>query len=241
VNRFYSWHAALLLFAVSLPWPPGSAFAAGEESPFLAYIEADEFEYRAGDGDGAFAWDVQGWAGGDYNKVWFKTRGDAPFEGSLTHAEVQILYNRAASAFWDLQAGLRYDVEPDPARGFTVLGIQGLAPYFFEIDAAVFASHEGELSARLEVEYELLLTQRLIAEPSGELNFAFQEVGERGIGSGLSEMEFGVRLRYEILREFAPYAGVSWERSVGGTADIARSRGEGIEETAFVAGVRFWY
>ncbi len=232
--------AVLLLAATTLTWGPGLAPAAEEESSILTFIEADQLEYRAGRED-TFSWEAQGWVGGGYNKIWFKTQGDDPINGSAENAEFQVLYSRAMTAYWDLQVGGRYDAEPHPTRGFAVLGIQGLAPYFFEVDAAAFVSHKGDVSARLEAEYELLLTQRLIAKPSAELNFAVQEVKELGIGSGLSDVELGLRLRYEIVREIAPYIGVSWERKVGPTANFARRRGEDVSDAAFVAGVRFWY
>ena len=232
--------AALLLAATALIGRPDLAPAAEEESSILKFIEADQLEYRAGRED-TFSWEAQGWIGGDYDKLWIKTQGDDVIDGPVTDAEVQLLYSRTITAFWDLQIGARYDARPDPSRGLAVLGIQGLAPYFFEVDAAAFVSDEGDVSARLEAEYELLLTQRLIAKSSVELNVALQEVEELGIGSGLSEVELGLRLRYEIVREIAPYIGLSWERKVGPTANFARRRGEDVSDVAFVAGVRFWY
>ncbi|RME61879.1 MAG: copper resistance protein B, partial [Alphaproteobacteria bacterium] len=141
----------------------------------------------------------------------------------------------------DLQAGVRHDFEPDPSRTFGVIGIQGLAPYWFEIDAAAFISGDGDVSARIEAEYELLLTQRLILQPRVELNFAVQEVEELGIGSGLSIAEAGLRLRYEIDRQFAPYVGFSWNRKIGDTADFARADGEDVGALSFVAGLRMWF
>jgi copper resistance protein B len=235
------WTAVLLLAVIALAWRPYVAPAAEEELQILTFVEAEQLEYRLSNGKDTFSWDAQAWIGGDYHKAWFKTQGDAPLDGPLENAEFQALYSRAISAFWDLQVGARYDARPDPSRGFAVLGIQGLAPYFFEVDAAAFVSDEGDVSARFEAEYELLLTQRLIAKPSAELNFAVQEVEELGIGSGLSEVELGLRLRYEIVREIAPYIGVSWERKVGATANFAQRQGEDAGDLAFVAGVRFWY
>lgn len=231
--------AVLLLAAIALAGRSEPAVAEG--SNILTFIEADQFEYRAGSGEDTFSWEAQGWIGGDYDRVWFKTRGDDVVDGAMERAEMQLLYSRTIAAFWDLQVGARYDVKPNPSRDYAVLGIQGLAPYFFEVDAAAFVSNKGDASARLEAEYELLLTQRLIAKPSAELNFAVQDVEELGIGSGLSEAELGLRLRYEIVSEIAPYLGVSWERKVGPTADLARRAGTDVGDLTFVTGVWFWY
>jgi copper resistance protein B len=136
---------------------------------------------------------------------------------------------------------VRHDFKPDPSRTYGVLGIQGLAPYWFEVDAAGFVSNEGDVSARLEAEYDFLFTQKLILQPRTELNFAVQDVKELGIGSGLSTAELGLRLRYEIVREFAPYVGVSWTRLVGKTEDFARDEGEDVSSVSFVAGVPLWF
>jgi len=232
--------ATLLLAVGALA---GSADPAGaQNSQILTFFQADQLEYRIDDGPATFTWDAQGWVGGDYNRAWLKTQGDYVIDdGIVESAEVQLLYSRSIAAFWDLQIGGRYDPKPDPSRGFAVFGIQGLAPYFYEVDAAAFVSDDGDVSARLELEYELLFTQRLIAQPSVELNFAVQDVEELGIGSGLSDVELGLRLRYEIVREFAPYVGVVWERKVGETADFAREEGEDVGNLWFVVGVRLWF
>lgn len=230
---------AALLTTAMLVGGPGLARA--QQPGLLWYFEAEQIEVRAGGGDETLNWDAQGWVGGDFNRLWLKTEGEYAIDGSLEQAELQVLYSRLITPFWNLQAGARYDARPEPTRGFAALGLQGLAPYVFEVDAAVFLSHEGELSARLEAEYSLLLTQRLILQPSAELNLAAQEVEELGSGAGLSDVELGLRLRYEIVREFAPYVGVSWERKVGETADLARRSGEDVDTVKFVAGVRFWF
>ncbi|MFZ5874908.1 MAG: copper resistance protein B [Nitrospirota bacterium] len=235
--------AVLLMTAIVLV---GRAERAAADEPTdeparLTYVEADQFEYRASDGKDAFGWEAQGWVGGDYDKVWVKTRGEDIVNGGATRAELQLLYSRTITAFWDLQAGARYDVKPNPSRSYAVVGVQGLAPYFFEVDAAGFVSDEGDVSARLEVEYELLITQRLIAKPSAELDVAVQDVEELGIGSGVSEIELGLRIRYEIVRELAPYLGVSWRRKVGSTADLARQQGEQVGGVNWVGGVRWWF
>lgn len=214
--------------------------ASGGTAHYL--LLGERLEYQTNEGDPAFLWDTQGWVGGDINRLWVKAEGEYLLEDELfEEAELQALYSRAISPYFDLQAGVRHDFEPDPSRSFGVLGVQGLAPYWFEVDASAFVSDDGNLSARIEAEYELLLTQRLIAQPRTELSFAIQDVPELGIGSGLSSAELGLRLRYEIRREFAPYVGVSWVRAVGESADFAREEGEDVGSVSFVAGLRLWY
>jgi len=208
----------------------------------LSYVEGERFEYHSNEGDPVLLWDAQGFYGGDINKFWVKTEGEYDFSAdAFEEAEAQALYSRAVGSFWDLQAGVRHDFAPFEDRTYGVVGVQGLAPYLFEIDAAAFVSGHGDVTARIEAEYELLLTQRLILQPRAELNFALQDIPELETGSGLSTVETGLRLRYEIRREFAPYVGVSWERSLGDTADFARAAGEDAGVLSFVAGVRFWF
>lgn len=217
------------------------AFAMEEHEPNYVFFQAEQLEYRNQDGGDSLKWDAQGWYGGDYNKLWLKTEGEKRAGGGTEKAEVQVLLSHLVTDFFDVQAGLRYDPEPNPRRSYAVLGLQGLAPYYFETDAALFLSHKGDLSARFITEYELLLTQRLILQPAMEINLAAQDVKAQGIGAGVTDIELGLRLRYEIWREFAPYVGVNWERKLGETADLARREGEDAEIPAFVAGVRFWF
>lgn len=208
----------------------------------LSYVLADRFEYQSNEGDPVFLWDAQGFYGGDLNKFWVKTEGEYDFAADkFEEAEVQALYSRAIGSFWDLQAGVRHDFAPFEDRTYGVVGVQGLARYFFEVDAAAFVSGHGDVTARIEAEYEFLLTQRLILQPRVELNFAAQDIPELETGSGLSTAETGLRLRYEVRREFAPYIGVSRTRSVGDTADFKRAAGEDPSAVSFVAGVRFWF
>lgn len=218
-----------------------AAMAAEMGEHTTTMVMADRLEYQRHD-NGALLWDVDIWHGGDIHKIWFKSEGERTFDpGSLERAEMQLLYSRAILPFWNLQAGVRHDVEPSPSRSHLVVGLQGLAPYWFEVDAALFVSERGDVTARAEFEYELLFTQRLILQPRVELEFAAQDVPELGIGSGLGSVAAGLRLRYEWRRTFAPYVGVSWERSVGDTRELARAAGEDASSTSFVAGVRFWF
>jgi copper resistance protein B len=201
----------------------------------------NQLEAQLADGDDSLYWNGQAWYGGDINKVWFKTEGSASLNGAgVDDAEVQALYSRAVAPYWDVQAGLRYDLEPDGlAHG--VVAVQGLAPYWFEVDASAFLSEKGDLTARLEAEYELRLTQRLILQPRVEANIAAQAIAERQIGAGLTNLDAGLRLRYEIKREFAPYVGVEWQGSFGGTKDLIKAAGGDGDQTVFVAGVRTWF
>lgn len=203
---------------------------------------AERLEQRYVDGDAALAWEAQGWAGKDLDRLWFKTEGEGYADtDSEQHGEVQLLYSRALAPFWDLQAGLRHDFGDDGRRTHVALGIQGLAPYWFETDLAVFVSEDGDIAARLEVEYELSFTQRLILQPRLELNYQVDAAPEYGVGTGVSELDLSLRLRYEIRREFAPYLGLGWSRSYGGSADLLRAAGRRVEEGSIVAGLRFWY
>lgn len=201
----------------------------------------DRLEYRAGKGADGYAWEGEGWIGGDINRFAVKSEGEGAFGGSLERAEVQALYSRAIDPWFNLQAGVRQDFGEGPDRSYAVIGIDGLAPYWFEVGAEAFLSTRGDAHLRLEASYDQRITQRLILQPRAELNFAAQDVPENRIGSGLSNAELGLRLRYEIRREFAPYVGVSWDRRFGDTARYARADGDRATSKSIVAGVRVWF
>ncbi len=202
----------------------------------------DRMEYGNGDDTDTYLWDVQGWYGGDYNKLAVKTEGESETAESVDDMELQVLYDRLVAPFWTLQAGVRYDVQGDqPDVGYAVAGLQGLAPQWFETDLALFVSEDGDVSIRGELEYDLRLSQRLILQPQVELDASFGDVPELGRASGLNRTEAGLRLRYEIRREFAPYIGVRWDRLHGGTADLARAAGEPRSMTSLVVGLRAWF
>ena len=203
-------------------------------------ILADRLEWQSGNGDEVFVWDGSAWYGGDYNRVWVETEGETLIGGETEAAEIELLYGRAISPYFDVQAGIRQDIEPD-SRTYAQIGLQGLAPYWFEVDLEGYLSEEGDFTAAFEAEYDLLLTQRLILQPRIETGFAFQDVADRDLGAGFTELETGVRLRYEIKREIAPYIGVSWSRTLGETASIARGLGEKEDAVSAVIGVRLWY
>ena len=204
------------------------------------WVMADRAEYRVRDGKNGYLWDGQGYYGGDIDKFWFKSEGEGNFGEKIESAEVQALWSHAIAPFFDLQAGVRQDFAPRD-RTYAVIGIQGLAPYLFEIDGAAFLSDRGDLTARIEAEYEQRITQRLILQPRAELNLAAQDVPELGIGAGLDTAEMGIRLRYEFAREFAPYIGVEQEWKVGQSARYARAAGEDPNVTNYVIGIRFWF
>ena len=176
------------------------------------------------------------------NRAWFKSEGSFGLNtGTFEEAEAQALYSRVISPFFNVQTGVRYDFHPAPSRAYGVLGVEGLAPMFLDVGAYVFASDGGHYSGRLEGHYDMRLTQRLILQPQLELNFYSASERDRGIGSGLSDLDSGLRLRYEITRQFAPYIGVTYESKFGQTAGLARADGESVDAVRFVAGVRVWF
>lgn len=204
-------------------------------------VMVDQLEARVHDGRDGYLWDGQGWYGGDVDKLWIKTEGEGGFGEELEQAEVQALWSHAITPWFDLQAGLRYDFRPDPERGHLVLGLQGLAPFYLEIDAAAFLSDQGDVTARLEAEHDQLITQKLVLQPRAELEFAAQDVREIGVGAGLSSLEAGLRLRYEFVPELAPYIGVEYERKIGKTADFAKAEGEDAGSWVLLLGIRAWF
>ncbi|UAB77499.1 copper resistance protein B [Erythrobacter sp. SCSIO 43205] len=203
-------------------------------------IERLEARIATDGGEDGYVWDAQAFYGGDLNRFVLKTEGEGEFGGELEDAEIQALYSRAIGPFFDLQAGLRLDAEPD-TRSHLVVGVQGLAPYMFHVDGALFLSDRGDLTARLEGEYDQRITQRLIVQPRLEVELSAQDIRERGIGAGITKIEPGVRLRYEIEREFAPYIGLEYEAKLGETADIARSASEDPDGLKVVIGLRAWF
>lgn len=203
-------------------------------------VLVDQAEWRVGDGEDGFAWNGEAWWGGDYNRLVVKSEGEST-NGDLEEAEVQVLYSRAISPYFDLQAGVRQDLQDGPKRTYVTAGFEGLAPYWFETEGAVFLSNKGEGFARLEGSYDLRLTQRLILQPRAEINLSAQDVPELELGSGVTDLELGLRLRFEVKREFAPYAGITYGRKFGGTADYAKALGEDEDEVRFVVGLRAWF
>ncbi|MCZ6699052.1 MAG: copper resistance protein B, partial [Planctomycetota bacterium] len=197
------------------------------DDQLFTLVKIDQLEFRSQDGDDVASWDGQARIGNDLHKLALKSEGEYVLDpDTMETAEFQLLYLRMISDFFDVQAGLRHDFQPNPSRTYAVLGINGLAPQWFEVDASLFLSDEGDVSARFHVEYDLLFTQRLVLQPNAEVNIAFSDDEPTGVGSGISDIELGLRLRYEFVREFAPYFGIQWERKLGNTSDFARAEGE---------------
>jgi copper resistance protein B len=207
----------------------------------FAQIMVNRAEIRVRDGRDGYRWEGEGWFGGDINRLVVKTEGEGTRGERLEAGEVQALYSRAVGPYFNLQAGVRHDVRPTPDRTFAAIGVQGLAPYWFEVEATAFLSTRGDLIARTSATYDQRLTQRLILQPRAEIELAAQDMRARGIGSGVSEAELGLRLRYEISRQFAPYVGVAWERRLGRTARFARAAGDDPGGAALTLGVRAWF
>ncbi|MCU7871692.1 MAG: copper resistance protein B [Candidatus Thiodiazotropha sp. (ex Lucinoma borealis)] len=217
-----------------------AVFAGGADDPLIYKVMVDKLEIRNTGGNDPLVLDADAWVGYDLNKFWFKTEIER-VDGETEEAEVQFLYSRAVAPFWDVQAGWRRDIKPEPDRDFLALGFKGLAPYLFEVDAGVFIGESGQIGARIDAEYEYMLTQKLILSPEIEMNLYSKDDEEVGIGSGLSDMELGLRLRYEVLREFAPYIGVNWTKIFGQTADFASDEGEDTSDVQIVLGIRAWF
>ena len=208
-----------------------------EELP-LFHMSKTELDYAPHD-DGLFSWDVDGWIGGDVERVWLRSEGEHA-DGEFEEAEVQAYYGWNVATFWDALVGLRQDFEPR-SETYLAAGVVGLAPYFFETEASLFVSTEADVSLRLEQSLDLPITQSLIAEPHVEANLFAQDVEEIGVGAGISDVELGLQLRYEITRKFAPYVDAVWSRKLGETASLARAEGEDPEETTIRLGLRFWF
>jgi copper resistance protein B len=199
----------------------------------------DRLEWQAGDGD-RVAWDGKGWVGGDLNRVWFRAEG-AGTNGDLTSADAHLLYGRAISRWWDAVVGIRQDIGPGSPQAWGAIGLQGLAPYWFEVEATAYVGEEWRTEVRLETEVDVLVTNRLVLQPHVEMAVHGKSDPERGIGSGLGNMDAGLRLRYELRRELAPYVGIVWSQQFFGTADLARAAGDPTSSVRLAVGVRAWF
>ncbi len=186
------------------------------------------------------SWEAEGWYGTDENKLWVRTEGERS-RGKLEDGDLEVFWNRSIATFWSTQLGGRQDLGVGPKRTWAAFGVQGLAPYWFELEATGYVSASGHTAARLRAEYELLFTQRLILQPEAEINLYGKNDPQRRIGSGISDVQFGLRLRYEIRRQFAPYIGVNWVRRLGTSADYARQDHQPVLDRQIVAGVRIWF
>ncbi|QGU12977.1 copper resistance protein CopB [Leclercia sp. J807] len=200
----------------------------------------DQLEWQRSDNSNNFSWSVNSWIGGDTDRLWLKSEGERS-GGETETAEAQLLWGHAVGPWWDLVAGVRQDFRPASAQTWAAVGFQGLALYNFESEITAFVSNDGKAALRLGGEYDVLLTNRLILQPSYEVNLYSQDDELRGRGRGLADTELGLRLRYEIRREFAPYIGVSWNQLYGKTSDMAKREGEKDHQVVFLAGARIWF
>lgn len=209
-------------------------------STFHSLVMINRLEAWDADHGTGQAWEGSAWFGSDLNRLWLRSEGER--EGSRTESsELEVLYGRSVSPWWDLVVGVKQDFRPADSRTWAAFGVQGLAPYKFEVSATAYLGESGQVMATVEAEYELLLTNRLILQPLVEASFSSRDVPEYGEGTGLNKVEAGLRLRYEITRRFAPYVGVVHERLFGDTADYRRGEGGDVTDTRFVAGVRLWF
>lgn len=211
-----------------------------------AFFRAEVLEYRPGRDDSDFRWDIQGWYGGDFNRLWIKSEGErnTAFKADYD-IDMQLLYGRFIKKYYDFQVGVRGETQTfrgeNVARAHAVIGFQGLVPYRYEVESALFISQDGDVSARFQTSRDLPLTQRLILQGRFESHAAIQKVEKFTTGQGLNNVELGLRLRYEIKREIAPYIGVSYDHSFFKTADLVREEGGDPSQVRFVAGLRLWF
>ena len=229
-----------LITFVFLLFAPLQVMAMSEDDPLLSKVMIHQLENRKTDAHDLQVWKAQAWIGKDLHKLWLKTEGERE-DNETEDAELQLLYSRAVNANWNFQIGWRGDFKPKPERDWLALGFHGIAPYFIETDIALFVGEDGRTSFRLDAEYELMLTQKLVLVPEVEINVYGKADEVRGVGKGLSNIEAGLRLGYEFRREFAPYIGVNWEKQYGDTADLTRAEGGDPSDRQWVAGVRVWF
>jgi copper resistance protein B len=208
------------------------------------YVHAmlDQFEGRVGEG-GYFRWDWQAWAGDDWNRIWLKSEGryNVDRNGRVSDGDQELLYDRPISRYFDIQAGVRTDLDDGTGRTWAALGIQGLAIDFWNVDATIYASDQGHYALKTNASYDLYVTQRLVLQPQFETNWYTSEDRGRDIGAGLSDIDMGLRLRYEISRKVAPYLGVTYQRAFAGTESLTREQGGRVNDVRFVFGIRLWY
>jgi copper resistance protein B len=223
-----------------MPYAEMAAMMQMDDAARTSKLLFDQLEWRNTAEGNAAAWDAEGWYGGDHDKVWLRSEGER-VGGTTQNARADLLWDHTFARWWSVQAGGRQDFGGGPGRTWAAIGVQGLAPYWFDTEATFYVGEQGRTAVRLKSEYELLFTQRLILQPEGEVNLYGKADPERRLGSGLSDLEIGLRLRYELRREFAPYIGVVWSRQFGGTADRVRESGGNPSDAQFVAGLRAWF
>lgn len=218
-----------------------SAFAGGmEDDPIVTKVMIDQLETRITEGDNPLVLEAQAWIGKDLNKFVIKADIEQ-VNGETEELELQALYSKAIAVYWDFQIGIRQDLKPTPTNTWLAVGFQGVAPYWFEIDTALFISESNQINLRFTAEYEWMITQRWVLSPEISVNFHSKNDELTGTGAGLSDSQLGLRLRYEIKREFAPYIGINWNNKYGATATYAKNEGEKVSDTQIVMGIRAWF
>ena len=229
--------AADSIFGAAAMGAARETLASEHGGAFVWKIMLDQAEYRAGPGGPGYGWSGEAWFGGDLHRLVLKSEGEGTERDGLEDGEWQALYSRAIGPYTDLQLGVRQDFGGFAAT-YATFGVETILPYWLKAEAAFFVSTRGDALARLEGSYDLLLTQHLVLQPNLELNFAMQDIPGALIGSGLSQVSAGLRLRYDINRQFSPYIGVNFDRKIGGTADFHRAAGDAVEGTSLVLGIR---
>jgi copper resistance protein B len=212
------------------------------DNTIFTHVLFDQLEDRTNGPGNELRWDGQDWIGTDMNKFWFKSEGFGTAT-NVQDGDVEALYDRPIPRlrYFDAQAGIREDLDSYPSRTWAALGLEGLAPFYFQLAPTIYIRNGGNLAARIVGSYDLLLTQHWILQPEAELNFYNKDDPARLIGSGLSDIDTGIRLRYEITRKFAPYIGFAYNGKYGNTAIYARSASTGTSNPRFVFGLRLWY
>lgn len=216
---------------------PGDTMA---DNDIYYQVLFDRLEYVMAPGSSGAAWDMLAWLGRDLNRLWVKSEGTR-LNGNTEEARAEVLWGHAFATFWDWQLGVRQDFGNGPPRTWGAFGVQGLAPYWFDIEATAYLGASGRAAARVRATYDVRFTQRLLLTPEFEASAYSKTDAARGIGSGVSDFKLGLRLRYEVRRQFAPYLGVAWGKKLGNTADLARTAGERTTDKQIVAGVRIWF
>jgi copper resistance protein B len=206
----------------------------------VSHLIVDQLEGRIGSHDTSLRWDAQAWTGPDEWRLWLKSEGERASSGRLEDGQTELFVSKPISTFWNVQVGGRYDLDSGPGRGWGAIGVEGLAPGYFDVEATAYAGAKGA-AAKLKASTDVLLTNRLILQPEAELNAYSQDDKARQIGSGVSDLDAGLRLRYEISRKFAPYLGVTWAKKFGRTADLVRASGESADDVRFTVGLRSWF
>ncbi|MGO9606138.1 MAG: copper resistance protein B [Candidatus Binataceae bacterium] len=213
-----------------------------DDNMIIGHVLFDQLEGRTNGPQNEFRWEGEGWVGTDMNKLWVKSEGVVQ-QGQASDGDQEVLYDRPIPylRYFDAQAGVRYDLDSDPGRTWGAIGVEGMAPYFFELAPTFYFSNQGRFAGRVEGSYDLFITQRLIAQPQFEINFYSKRDPSRSIGSGLSDLDTGLRIRYEISRKFAPYIGFAYTQTFGETATFTLNNGDTVHNPRFIFGARIWY